>query len=63
MRSSGPGHHLLILRASRDFWDDRPPELVEPAEQETEAEFSVLATAVSELGRTGDRRSLAVPGA
>ncbi|MFD6279288.1 hypothetical protein ACFWFI_27535 [Streptomyces sp. NPDC060209] len=48
VRSSGPGHHLLILRASRDFWDDRSPELVEPAEQEIEAEFSVLATALSE---------------
>ncbi|WP_405693608.1 hypothetical protein [Streptomyces sp. NBC_01185] len=47
-RSSGPGHHLLILRASQDFWDDRSPELVEPAEQEIEAEFSVLATALSE---------------
>ncbi|MFJ8754017.1 hypothetical protein ACIREO_32530 [Streptomyces sp. NPDC102441] len=48
VRSSGPGHHLLILRASQDFWDDRSPELVEPAEQEIEAEFSVLATALSE---------------
>ncbi|WP_327117143.1 hypothetical protein OG206_17675 [Streptomyces sp. NBC_01341] len=48
VRSSGPGHHLLILRASRDFWDDRSPELVEPAEQEIEADFSVLATALSE---------------
>ncbi|MCX5411653.1 hypothetical protein [Streptomyces sp. NBC_00059] len=46
--SSGPGHHLLILRASQDFWDDRSPEVVEPAEQEIEAEFSVLATALSE---------------
>ncbi|MFC8229904.1 hypothetical protein [Streptomyces sp. NPDC057287] len=47
-RSSGPGHHLLILRASEDFWDDRSPEHVEPAEQEIEDEFSVLATALSE---------------
>ncbi|MEU1483894.1 hypothetical protein [Streptomyces sp. NPDC005752] len=47
-RSSGPGHHLLILRASQDFWDDRSPELVEPAEQEIEDEFSRLATALSE---------------
>ncbi|MFE9722336.1 hypothetical protein ACFYQ5_01670 [Streptomyces sp. NPDC005794] len=47
-RSSGPGHHLLILRASRDFWDDRSPELGEAAEQEIEAEFSLLATALSE---------------
>lgn len=48
VRSSGPGHHLLILRASRDFWDDRSPELVEPAEQEIETEFSAVATALSE---------------
>ncbi|WP_329038775.1 hypothetical protein OHT61_15230 [Streptomyces sp. NBC_00178] len=48
VRSSGPGHHLLILRASRDFWDDRSPELVEPAEQEIEADFSALATALTE---------------
>ncbi|MFD9287159.1 hypothetical protein ACFWBV_02350 [Streptomyces sp. NPDC060030] len=47
-RSSGPGHHLLILRASQDFWDDRSPEVVEPAEQEIEVEFSALATALSE---------------
>ena len=47
-RSSGPGHHLLILRASQDFWDDRSPEFIEPAEQEIEAEFSVLASALSE---------------
>ncbi|MEV2245187.1 hypothetical protein [Streptomyces sp. NPDC049970] len=48
VRDSGPAHHLLILLASRDFWDDRSPEIVEPAEQEIEAEFSVLATALSE---------------
>ncbi|WP_406147793.1 hypothetical protein [Streptomyces sp. NBC_01012] len=47
VRSSGPGHHLLILRASQDFWEDRSPELVVPAEREIEAEFSVLATALS----------------
>ncbi|GAA2959460.1 hypothetical protein GCM10010518_52710 [Kitasatospora cinereorecta] len=48
VRSSGPGHHLLILRASQDFWDDRSPERVEPAEQETEDEFGALATALTE---------------
>ncbi|GGZ12050.1 hypothetical protein [Streptomyces nitrosporeus] len=48
VRSSGPGHHLLILRASRDFWDDRSLETVEPAEQEIEEEFSLLASALSE---------------
>ncbi|WP_405810892.1 hypothetical protein OG524_16995 [Streptomyces sp. NBC_01520] len=48
VHSSGPGHHLLILRASQDFWDDRSPERVEPAEQEIEDEFSALATALTE---------------
>ncbi|MFC9943017.1 hypothetical protein [Streptomyces pratensis] len=48
MHSSGPGHHLLILRASRDFWDDRSAEVVEPAEQEIEDGFSAVATALSE---------------
>lgn len=38
----------MILRASQDFWDDRSPELVEPAEQEIEAEFSAVATALTE---------------
>ncbi|MER5556629.1 hypothetical protein ABT001_34100 [Streptomyces sp. NPDC002793] len=48
VHSSGPGHHLLILLATRDFWDDRSPEVVEPAEQEIETEFSGLATALGE---------------
>lgn len=48
VRSSGPGHHLLILLASQDFWDDRSPESVEPAEQEIEAEFSSMATVLTE---------------
>lgn len=48
VRSSGPGHHLLILRASEDFWDARAEEVVEPAEEEIEAEFSAVATALTE---------------
>ncbi|MFD6530179.1 hypothetical protein [Streptomyces sp. NPDC060184] len=48
VRSSGPGHHLLILRASEDFWDGREEEAVEPAEEEIEAEFSAVATALTE---------------
>ncbi|MDQ0795459.1 hypothetical protein [Streptomyces sp. B1I3] len=52
VRSSGPGYHLITLQASRDFWDDRSPELVEPAEQEIEDEFGVLATALT--GRWGE---------
>ncbi|MEV6261643.1 hypothetical protein AB0M42_12930 [Streptomyces sp. NPDC051784] len=55
-RSSGPGHHLLILRAGEDFWDDRSPETVEPAEQEIEADFSALATALGE--RWGEPRTV-----
>ncbi|WP_328720351.1 hypothetical protein OHT52_13225 [Streptomyces sp. NBC_00247] len=48
VRSSGPGHHLLILRASEDFWDGPHEETAEPAEEEIEAEFSAVATALTE---------------
>ncbi|MFF9689053.1 hypothetical protein [Streptomyces sp. NPDC014623] len=48
MRSSGPGHRLPTLRASRDPWDDRSCEPFEPAEQEIEAESGILVTASSE---------------
>ncbi|WP_327177022.1 hypothetical protein OG599_18200 [Streptomyces sp. NBC_01335] len=48
VRSSGPGHHLLILRASEDFWDGREEEAVEPAEEEIEAEFSAVATTLTD---------------
>ncbi|WP_031083981.1 hypothetical protein [Streptomyces sp. NRRL WC-3549] len=48
VRSSGPGHHLLILRAGPDFWDDRSTERVEASEEEIEAEFSAVATALTE---------------
>ncbi|AEN10931.1 MULTISPECIES: hypothetical protein [unclassified Streptomyces] len=48
VRSSGPGHHLLILRAGKDFWDDRSTERAEESEEETEAEFSAVATALTE---------------
>ncbi|MCX5398595.1 hypothetical protein [Streptomyces sp. NBC_00102] len=48
VRSSGPSHHLLILRASEDFWDGRQEETAEPAEEEIEAEFSAVATALTE---------------
>ncbi|MFF1460617.1 hypothetical protein [Streptomyces sp. NPDC058330] len=48
VRSSGPGHHLLILRAGKDFWDDRSTERVEESEEEIEAEFSAVATALTE---------------
>ena len=47
VRSSGPGHHLVVLRASQDFWEDRSEELVEPAEQEIEDEFSLVAGALT----------------
>ena len=48
VRSSGPGYHLLILRASEDFWDDRSAEVVEPAEQEIEKEFTLVASTLSD---------------
>ncbi|MFJ3141058.1 hypothetical protein ACIPJM_01125 [Streptomyces halstedii] len=48
VRSSGPGHHLLIVRAGQDFWDDASTETVEASEDEIEAEFSAVATALTE---------------
>ncbi|MFI2783724.1 hypothetical protein [Streptomyces sp. ALB3] len=56
MRSGGPGRHPLVLMASRDFWDDRSRELVEPAQLEIEAESSALAGALSE--RWGEPESV-----
>ncbi|MFB9833669.1 hypothetical protein [Actinoallomurus acaciae] len=45
--SGGPGHHLRVLRASRDFWDDRDEEIVEAAEEEIDAALRALATALT----------------
>ncbi|GAA3952657.1 hypothetical protein Aau02nite_03820 [Amorphoplanes auranticolor] len=45
--SSGPGHHLSVLQASRDFWDDPGTEIVEAAEQEIDAAFQALTSALT----------------
>jgi hypothetical protein len=46
-RYSGPGHHLLVVRASRDFWDDPEVEVVWAARREIEAGFHSLVTALT----------------
>ncbi|MFD9036254.1 hypothetical protein ACFVZW_34720 [Streptomyces sp. NPDC059567] len=46
-RWSGPGHHVAVLRRSRDFWDDRSEEIVEAAEQELEADLAALTAALT----------------
>lgn len=46
-RRSGPGYHVYGVRASRDFWDDRGEKAVEAAEEEIDAAFHVLATALT----------------
>jgi hypothetical protein len=42
-RSSGPGFHVYVLRAGREFWDDRSEEVVAPAQAEIDAAFQDLA--------------------
>ncbi|SEN11424.1 hypothetical protein [Actinacidiphila rubida] len=39
----GPGHHLAVLRQSRDFWEARDPETLTEAQEELETELSALA--------------------
>ncbi|MFC8723503.1 hypothetical protein, partial [Kitasatospora sp. NPDC057198] len=39
----GPGYHLLVLQETRDFWDGRGSEVVEPAEREIEDALRALA--------------------
>ncbi|WP_406229574.1 hypothetical protein [Nocardia sp. NBC_01009] len=46
-RSSGPGHHVCVLRASQDFWNDRSEEVVEAAEEEIGAAFQELVTVLT----------------
>lgn len=43
----GPGHRVLVLAETRDFWDDPPPEVVEAAEAEIEAQHDALASELS----------------
>ncbi|MEU6720590.1 hypothetical protein ABZ897_54835 [Nonomuraea sp. NPDC046802] len=46
-RSSGHGYHVCVLKASQDFWDDRSADVVEAAENEIDAAFEALATALT----------------
>lgn len=45
---SGPGYHLAVLHESRDFWDERSPEILVMAESELAANLSALAAVLSE---------------
>ncbi|MFD8288169.1 hypothetical protein ACFV2B_08040 [Streptomyces lavendulae] len=42
-RWGGPGHHLVVLVESQDFWEDRATELVEEAAEGVEADRAALA--------------------
>ncbi|MFI0445742.1 hypothetical protein [Actinomadura sp. 6N118] len=42
-RFSGPRHHVLVLRASQDFWDDRSEEIVEAAEELIDTDLRAVA--------------------
>lgn len=42
-RWGGPGHHLVVLVESQDFWEDRATELVEEAAHGVEADRAALA--------------------
>lgn len=46
-RSSGPGHHMRVLQASHDFWEDRSEEAVEAAEEEIETAFRELVSVLT----------------
>ncbi|HEY8480559.1 MAG TPA: hypothetical protein VIL71_12070 [Spirillospora sp.] len=39
---SGPGHHVVVLEASQDFWESRDVEVVEAAEAQIEAALQAL---------------------
>ncbi|MFI0964175.1 hypothetical protein ACH4S8_22590 [Streptomyces sp. NPDC021080] len=49
---SGAGFHMAVLRETQDFWEDRSPEIVEPAVQELEVDLTALAGILT--GRWGD---------
>ncbi|UNZ15952.1 hypothetical protein [Streptomyces sp. 891-h] len=57
-RWSGPGYHLVVLRESQDFWDDRSEEVVEAAERELEADLAVLAATLTD--RWGSPQTVAL---
>ncbi|GAA3069362.1 hypothetical protein [Streptosporangium carneum] len=45
--SSGPGHHVRVLQASQDFWDDRSEETVDAAEQEIDVTYRELVATLT----------------
>ncbi|TDD14588.1 hypothetical protein [Nonomuraea diastatica] len=46
-RSSGQRHHMCVLKAGQDFWDDRSEDVVAAAEEEIAAAFEALVTALT----------------
>jgi hypothetical protein len=44
---SGPGHHLLVLRASPDFWDDSDGEASRAADTDLQAHLDALITTLT----------------
>jgi hypothetical protein len=46
-RSSGPGHHVCVLQASQDFWDDRSEETTEAAAAEIDATLQALVAVLT----------------
>ncbi|GAA4589017.1 hypothetical protein GCM10023107_11380 [Actinoplanes octamycinicus] len=45
--SSGPGHHVVVLQASQDFWDDPDDDVVEAAEREIDDAFESAVSALT----------------
>jgi hypothetical protein len=46
-RSSGPGHHVRVLQASRDFWDDPSEEIVLTAQEEMNTVLQAMVAALT----------------
>ncbi|MFJ9697027.1 hypothetical protein [Kitasatospora sp. NPDC101183] len=44
---AGPGHHVAVLRQSRDFWDDIEPGVWEAAEAELAADLEAIAAVLT----------------
>jgi hypothetical protein len=46
-RSSGPGYHVRVLQASRDFWDDTSEEIVLAAQEEIDTALQAMLVALT----------------
>ncbi|MFG3343167.1 hypothetical protein [Glycomyces sp. NPDC048151] len=45
---SGPGHHLLVLRTSQDFWDDHDGEASRQAAADQQVHLDALVVALAD---------------